>query len=153
LQAGWVNIELLLPCVLQTTFGVPQYTNRQTDSRTGGLNIEYVLHITCNIYRGLSGWQAQNIHFLDCGFSGWRAQNWVYIVLCATRQHSDLHDIQIEKRIYRLADSTLHFYWSVSSKQHSEFRDIQIDIRTPQLEGSRMNMYYTLNVICNTYYM
>jgi hypothetical protein len=69
------------------------------------------------------------------------------------RACTELHDIQIEKRICGLAGSTLHFYWSVSSKQHSEFRDIQIDRRTPRLSGSKLNMYYTLHVICNTYYM
>jgi len=53
------------------------------DSRTDGLKIEYVLHITCNIYGRLLGWSALNIHFLDRGFSGWQTQNWAYIVLCA----------------------------------------------------------------------
>jgi hypothetical protein len=82
LQAIWLNIALLLSRVLQTTFEVPQYTNPQTNFRIGGLNVEYVLHNTCNMYHRLSSCRALNIHFLDRGFLGWRTQNWAYIVRC-----------------------------------------------------------------------
>jgi hypothetical protein len=54
-------------------------------------------------------------------------------------------DIQIDKRTCGLADSTLHFYCSVSSKQRFEFRDIQIHTRNAGLAGLRLPLFTDAN--------